>query len=178
MFGLGGVGDSVQREAADILGQGQESAARRSFTREFSTEDFDEFGGSLVAGQYNELARFRVPSDTEYSFGFGKATAPENQGYVFFDAQTSTPSAVDGTLRLVVESSTGRNQEVVKDLATERLDASKVDRTQQVPLPEQVGSAIATEDAYLVLKMNPNADATVDKTESEMILPVTEYDLS
>lgn len=176
MFGINS--NTVQREASEILGKSQESTNRESFSREFSTSNFDSFGGDASAGQYNEVGRFRVPADTEYSWGYGKASAPENQGYIYIDLQDGTPEPVEGTLRLTVESSTGRRTEVVQDLSTERLDASKTDRTQMVALPEQVGSALASEDAYLVLRLNPNTDATVDPGNSDIIIPVTEYDLS
>lgn len=174
LFGSGG----VQQEMSEILGKSTESANRRSFSREFSTGDFDSFGGDVTAGQYNEIGRFRIPSDTEYSWGFGKASAPENQGYIYVDLQDTTPAEIEGTLRLAVESSTGRRTEVVQDLATERLDASKTDRTSMVALPEQVGAALASEDAFLTLRFNPNADGTVSEADSDIIIPVTEYDLS
>lgn len=175
-FGLNS--NSIQREASEILGKGQESASRRSFSREFGTGDFDEFGGDVTGGQFNEIARFRVPADTEYSFGYGKASAPENQGYIYVDLNNTTPAEVEGTLRLAVESSTGRRSEVVQDLSTDRLDATKTDRTSMVALPEQVGAALASEDAYLVMRLNPNADDTVSAADSDVIIPVTEYDLS
>jgi hypothetical protein len=165
----------------DVTGKPNQSERAESFSREFNVGNFDEFGGDVTPGKYIEIARFRVPSDTEYSWGYGKASAPENQGYFYIDLQSGTPNAVNGTLRFVVESSTGRHTEVVADYDTERLDANKTNREQQVPFPEQVSSALATEDAYLVIKLNAssaNTDQSVDSGESEVIIPATEYDLS
>lgn len=149
-----------------------------SFSRDFNIGDFDSFGGDVTEGKFVEIARFKVPADTEYSFGYGAARNPENQGYIYIDLQNGTPGAVEGTLRLKVESSTGRNAEVVKDLDTETLDATKTNREEKVPLPEQVDSPVATQDAYLVMELNPSNDDTIDQTESDIIVPITEYDFS
>jgi hypothetical protein len=177
-----GIGTGGAREAlGDVVGKGEESANRASFSREFNVADFDSFGGDVTPGKFIDIASFTVPSDTEYSWGYGKASAPENQGYLYVDLQSSTPNPVEGTIRFVIESSTGRKTEVVSDFDTETLDASKTDRTLKVPFPEQVGSSIATEDARLVIKLNPkssNTDQSVDSSESEVIIPATEYDLS
>jgi len=165
-------------EMPDVLGKGSEASSRKSFSRDFNVSDFDTFGGDVTDGKYVEIARFQVPADTEYSWGYGKASAPENQGYLYIDLQNGTPTAVDGSIRFKVESSTGRKTEVVADFDTEKLDASKTTRDQMVPLPEQVGSALATQDAYLVVEMDPSAVDTVDSSNSEVIIPVTEYDLT
>ena len=169
---------SARTELSEVLGKPAESAGRNSFNRELNVDNFDSFGGDVTAGKFTEIARFRVPSDTEYAWGYGSAKNPDNQGRLFINLQNATPAEVEGTIRFTVESSTGRNTEVVSDFDTERLDASKTDRTQMVALPEQIGSALATEDAYLVVQMNPNASDTIDAGNSDVIIPVTEYDLS
>lgn len=177
-MGLGNILGGASSEVADVLGKPTESANRNSFSREFNVGDFDSFGGDVTDGKFVEIARFRVPANTEYSWGYGKANNPENQGYLYVDLQNGTPAAVDGTIRFVIESSTGRRTEVVQDFDTERLDASKTDRGMMVPFPEQVGSAVASEDAYMTLRMDPNANDTVNAANSDVIIPATEYDLS
>jgi len=172
MFGITG------SNLAETVGVDPGSAQRKGFTREFNVGDFDTFGGDVTAGKFTEIARFEVPADTEYSFGSGSAKHEANQGFVYVDLQDGVPAAVEGILRFKVESSTGRKSEVVKDLDTDRLDASKTDRTLMVPLPEQVGSSLATENAYLVLELDPDADGTVASANCDVIVPVTEYDLS
>lgn len=178
-FGIN-TGD-VPDALGDVTGKPNQSESADAFSREFNVGDFDTFGGDVTAGKYIEIARFKVPADTEYSWGYGKASAPENQGYLYVDLQSGTPNPVEGTLRFTVESSTGRNTQVVADFDTERLEASKTNREKQVPLPEQVSSALATEDAFLVIQLNAapgNTDQTVDDGESEVIIPATEYDYS
>lgn len=170
--------DNVKSEAAEVLGKSREAASRQSFSREFNVGNFDSFGGDVTAGKFTEVARFQVPADTEYSWGVGSAKNPSNQGHLYVDLQNATPNPVEGTIRFTVESSTGRRTEVVSDFDTERLDASKTNREQMVPFPEQIRSSLASQDAYLVVKMDPQANDTIDETESEVIIPVTEYDLS
>lgn len=162
---------------AETLGQDPESAGADSFKRDFNVANFDTFGGDVTAGKYTEIARFRVPSSTEYSWGYGRASAPENQGYLYVDLQNGTPGPVEGTIRFTLQSATGREEIVVADFDTEKLNASKTDRTQQVPFPEQVSTPKASEDSFLVVKFDPASNDTIDDAESEVILPVTEYDL-
>lgn len=168
---------NVQNKVERVTGMADQEQAP-SFSRDFQTGSFDSFGGDVTSGKMTEIARFQVPSDTKYSWGYGSADKPENQGYLYVDLRDGSSNAVDGVIQLVVESSTTRETEVVKEIDTERLDASKTDRQQQVALPEQISNALATEDAYLVVNLDPSADDTVDETNSEVILPVTEYDLS
>lgn len=179
-----GLGSS--ESIGDIIGRSEESANRAAFSRDFGVTNFDEWGGTLQSGKFIEIGRFRAPADTEYSFGYGRAANPSNQGYIYFDPVASGEGTgadgdeIEGTLRLVVESSTGRSQHVVADLDTAKLDSSKSNREKMVPLPEQVGSPLATQDAYLVLKLDPRGsdDGKHVADDTEMIMPVTEYDLS
>lgn len=175
--------DSGVNNIAETIGvdPGSTRDEGEAFSRELNVGDFDSFGGDVTVGKYTEIASFQVPADTKYAYGYGRATNPENQGYLYVDLQSSTPNPVEGTIRFIVQSSTGRRTEVVKDFDTERLDASKTDRTQMVPMPEQVNSALATQDAYLRIQLNPapsNTDQSVDSAQSEVIIPATEYDLS
>ena len=176
-----GLLDSVSQEASEaarVLGKSEESASRKSFNRDFNADDFDEFGGDVKEGAWVELARFTVPAKTEYSWGYGSAENPENQGYLYIDLQTSTPSAVDGTIRFLQRSATGRGSEVIADFDTSRLDASKSDKALMVPFPEQVGHDLVVQDSHLTVELESDTDATIDANESEVIVPVTEYDLT
>lgn len=168
----------VTNQVAETLGQDPDTAARDAYRREFQVSNFDSFGGDVTAEKFGEIARYKVPASTEVSWGFGRASNPENQGYLYVDLQNGTPEPVEGTLRLTIQSATGRQETVVADFDTTKLDASKTDRTKQVPLPEQKNSPLATQDSFLVLKLEPSSSDTVDSAESEVIIPVTEYDLS
>lgn len=165
-------------EASRVLGRSTEAANRNAFSRELNISDFDSFGGDVTSGKFTEIGRYKVDADTEYSFGYGSAENPDNQGHIYVDLQNGTPSAVEGTIRFVVESSTGRKTHVVADFDTERLDASKTNKEQMVPFPEQVSAPLATQDAYLVVKFDPSANDTISSANSDVIIPATEYDLT
>lgn len=162
----------------DVLGKAQGDSQGKPFSRELNIGDFDSFGGSVTSGKFTEVGRFTVPSDTEYSWGYGAAKHATNQGYLYVDLydDATTPVEVEGTIRFTVQSSTGRRETVVADFDTSRLDASKTNKEQMVPFPEQ--GDLATEDAHLVVKLDPQSNTTVSSANSEVIIPATEYDLS
>lgn len=172
----GGLSSQVE-EASKVLGKGKESVAQKSFNRDFNTGDFDSFGGDVESGKFNEIARFQIPASTEYSWGYGSAENPQNQGYLYVDLQNSTPSAIEGTIRFELESATGRNSQVVADFDTTRLDASKTDKQLMVPFPEQVSHPKVEKDQHLAIYLDADSTDTVDSGQSEVIVPVTEYDL-
>jgi hypothetical protein len=174
-LGMGGASTEVAR----VLGKSKDSAANAAYNRDFNTDNWDSFGGDTQSGKFIEVARFKVPASTEYSFGYGSEDNPENQGYLYVDLQGGSSNEIEGTIQLVQESATGRQKVVVAEYDTNRLDSSKSDRTQMVPLPEQVDKPTVGQDSYLVLYFDGNSGGnTIDSTNSESIIPVTEYDLS
>lgn len=162
----------------EVLGMSESEARSDAFPRNFNVDNFDTFGGDVTAGKFTEVARFKVPAGTEYWFGYGSAKNPENQGYLYVDLKNGSSAAVEGTIRFTIQSETGRREQVIADFDTTKLDASKSDRTQQVPLPSQKSKAYATQDSFLVVKMNPASNGTVSSANSEVIVPVTENDIS
>lgn len=177
MVDIPGLGNAAN-EAAEVLGKSQESAANQSFHLDFNTGDFDSFGGDVQDGKYVQVAEFKVPASTRYAWGYGSASNPDNQGYLYVDLQNSTPSEVEGTIQFAQESPTGRQKVVVAEFDTTRLDASKSDRKLMVPFPEQVDKPKVGQDSYLRVYMDANANDTISEGDSEVIIPVTEYDLS
>lgn len=181
---LDNLGGSVGNEAARVLGKSQESASRKSFNRDFNDDDFDEFGGDVKADSWVEIARFTVPAKTEYSWGYGSAENPENQGHLYVDLRgddedaDGTMDPIEGTIRFLQRSATGRGSEVVADFDTTRLDASKSDKGLMVPFPEQVGHDLVVQDSHLTVELEANADDSIVAANSEVIIPVTEYDLT
>jgi hypothetical protein len=166
-------------ETARVLGKSKDSAANAAYNRDFNTGDFDSFGGDTQSGKFIEVGRFKVPASTEYAWGYGSADNPENQGYLYVDLQDGSSNQIEGTIQLVQESATGRQKVVVAEYDTNRLDSSKSDRTNMVPLPEQVDKPKVGQDSYLVLYFDGSSGGnTIDSGNSECIFPVTEYDLS
>lgn len=177
-MGLLGNNLPVAKEAARVMGKSEESADRDSFNRDFGTANFDTFGGDTQVGKQIEIGRFTVPASTEYAWGYGSADNPANQGYLYVKIMSDAGNQVHGKLTLVQESPTERGQTVVASFDTERLDASKSDSQLQVPLPEQISKPLVTQDSSLALYFNANTAETIDETATDVIFPVTEYDLS
>lgn len=176
---LDNVTSGVSSEASEVLGKSKQSAANSSFNRDFNQSDFDDdWGEDVTADAWTRLSEFTVPASTRYAWGYGSAKNPENQGYIYVLIQNGTPEEVTGTLRLAQESPTGRKTLVVADFDSSTLHGSKSDRTQRIPLPEQVDKPQVSKDSKLVVEFNANSTDTIDPANTEVILPVTEYDLS
>ncbi len=176
-FGInfGGGGGGIDK----ITGEPQDDSGT-PVKRELNTDDFDTFGGSVEPGKETEIATLKVDSDVKMRWGYGSANNPENQGFLYVDLQSGTPNPVEGQIAFYVESATRRTSHFVTSYDTERLDASKTDKTNMVPLPLQKAYR-ASEDSYLVIYLNAassNTDQSVDESQSDVIIPATEYDLS
>lgn len=179
-----GLLDNTADRVSETLGRDPESAKGNAFNRDFNESDFDEFGATTRAGKFVALAAFEIPASTEYAWGYGRASNEANQGYIYVDLNGddgtgSVTQEITGTLRLSQESATGRETLVVSDFALGKLDGSKTDRGLQIPLPEQVDKPTVSKDSSLVVSVRANEDGEdVTDEVSEVILPVTEYDLS
>lgn len=164
-------------EAARVLGKSEDSAQRDSFNRDFGTGNFDSFGGDVEPGKFVQIAEFDVPASTEYSWGYGSAENEVNQGYLYVELKNGSSTSLEGTVQFAQETPTGRGKRVVAEFDTTRLDASKTDRAKMVPLPEQVGHPVVTQDSKLTVYFDCSSNDTVNSSNSEVIMPVTEYDL-
>lgn len=176
-------GTNVADEAARVLGRSQEAADRKAFDRDFGTANFDEFSGETQPGKNVQIAEFTVPASTEYSWGYGSAENAQNQGHLYFDLQLDTTddgsadTQATGSVIFAQETPTGRGYEVVAEYDISRLVASKSDKQLMVPFPEQVGHDLVTKDSHLTVYVDTDQAGTVMPDASDVILPVTEYDL-
>lgn len=176
-FGLGSGGSSFSVE--QITGQPDDGVGGKPVPQDYGIGNFDSFGGDVQAGKEVEIAKRKVDADTKTRWGYGTSARPENQGYLYVDLKSGTPNPVEGIIKFFVESPTRRTSHFVRSFDTTRLDASKTDRTMMVPLPLQ-SDYIASEDSYIVIYLDAassNTDQNVDAANSEVIIPVTEYDL-
>lgn len=181
---LGDILGSAQSEAAEVLGRSQEAADRKAFDRDFGTANFHEFAGDTQPGKNVQIGKFTVPASTEYSWGYGSAKNPDNQGHLYVDLQLDTTddgsadTQATGSIIFAQESPTGRGYDVVAEYDLSRLDASKSDKGKMVPFPEQIGHDIVTQDSHLTVYVDANEQGAVMADASDVIMPVTEYDLS
>ena len=96
---------------------------------------------SLVNGDYNLVSYYTVRAQEEATFGWGDENHPDNQGYIYFQAQTSVPAAIDGPTRFALEDPRGLAVAggLVLEEDSTRLDGSQTDRRLMVPLPRFAG---------------------------------------
>lgn len=184
--GLIGGGSGVSSEVAKTVGRTSEKRSDGDpFGTFFDTNSFDDtFGATCQPGQWTLLGEFEVPSGVEYSWGVGTAENEANQGYIYIDLRDGSAAPgveVEGDLRLSYNTKTGRGEKPVKDYKTDGLDASKSSRENMEALPEQTQRPVRKEDEKLQLyfRNNTSSAVTVDNgTNSEVKIPVTEYDLT
>lgn len=164
----------------DVLGSSPDAATGGAFERNFKNSNFDNgVEGDVVDTDFRTIASYEVPAGTEIRFGSGSAKNEANQGYLYVFIKDSTPAEIEGTLRLAYATTTGRGTVVVQDFNAENLHGSKSDRALKVPLPEQVDKRKIEENERLLVQFQTDSGtATVDNTETEVDIPVTEYDLT
>lgn len=169
---LGGATDVVDNITGTPQGRGE-----RKFRRFLREKHVNELGDTIdvTEGDFTKVAQFTVPAQERYRWGYGAAENPENQGYIYVDLQNSTPNEIDGSIRIQQRDAQEREVRTVEELEIAQLRASKSDRSQMIPLPEQVQQPKVGRDSKLALSVDPDADDTVDWTESEVILPTAVY---
>lgn len=180
---LGSLGNLVS-DAQGSMGQaleqapGSENGERTTFTE----NTFHQWtGGSLTDGNYVELARYQVPAQTGYTWGFGEP-APgksDNQGRIYFEAQgTATDPTVVGKLRLNSMKSTGKGRDDHGAFHTSETNQNLQDRTTWPFLPER-DMPIVGQDSIMYMEFKydaaASADSVVDQGASTLRLNLTEF---
>ena len=128
---------------------------------------------SYVTGDYNIATYYTVQAQEEATFGQGQEGFPDNQGFVYLQYQTTAPAAIDGPIRLQLEDAHNAliPGGIVLQEESTRLDASQTDRRLMVPLPKH--TQWATEDSFLMSRINPTATATSTQADSTVQIPIT-----
>lgn len=135
-------------------------------------EMIDAASVDVLAGQFVKLGERKVEAGELITIGFGMQSGQQSaQGRIYMDIQNSTPAALEGTLRLSVYSPQDRPLKIMGEWRTETLRTGAGDRTQQVPLPENL--TWLSEDKKLVLEFEADASGTVSKTNTNILLDTT-----
>ena len=171
---------NVSSAVDEITGTpGGGSGGERKFRRFLREKHVNELGDTIDAttGDFTKVAQFTVPAQERYRWGYGAAQNPENQGYIYVDLRDDTADAaeIDGSVRIQQRDAQEREVRTVEELEIAQLRASKSDRSQMIPLPEQVQQPKVGRDSKLALSIDPDSDTTVDWTNSEVILPTAVY---
>lgn len=129
---------------------------------------------SLVKGEPIRVGERTVQAGEKISIGYGVQSGMDNavgRIYADFKNSESTPGNVEGLVRLSVWSPQNRLMKILKEWRTEELRTSSTDRTKQIPLPEH--EIEITEDKKLVLEIVADADATLSKANSTLVMSTT-----
>lgn len=126
-----------------------------------------------VAGQWARLGVYNVNAGETISIGHGALSGMDNAtGRIYMILNTAASAELKGKVRLSIYSPQDRPIKIMHEFRTEVLNTALADRTKQTPLPE--GIEIITEDKKIVLEFLPDASGTVAKTQSTIIMDITQ----
>lgn len=137
--------------------------------------DFIPADVSVIAGQFVRLGSYTVKAGEVISVGYGAQSAQnEAQGRIFAKMMNTagTPAELRGTIRLSVYSPLDRPIEIICEFRTEQLNTDPVNRTLQIPFPED--QAWISRDKKLVLEFNSDTTDTLSHTNSAFRMDTTQ----
>lgn len=143
------------------------------FNKTLTVADFMTAPVAVVTGKMNKFGENIISAQQAYEYGFGDASHPENQGYLYVSLLTMSAVQVDGKLRLVVSDANEMNQTVIYEERTEVLRGSTTLKTQKIPLPK-TGPTMKENDKML-LYIEPDSAATISNTASTILIPATAH---
>lgn len=153
-----------------------------AFRKTLDKDDMNLAGGSGTQslegdGEQNTIAEYQIPPQQTYRYGYGTAQREANQGYLFVDLKddASSPANISGKVRLVQEDANGLNKKVVFEEQADVLNGSESDRTQKIPLPEQINFPQVGEDSYMKVEFYPVASSpgSLSYSNSTIYVPTT-----
>lgn len=141
------------------------------FRSAFTVNDLIKADTVCVAGNPSKLGEYVVPAGELVSVGYGSLAGQESaQGRIFLDIQSDT-KAENGIIRISAHSPQNRPREIIREYRTEVIRQAESDRTKQVPFPEH--DLWVTEDKKIVLEFIADADCTVSKAKSKVLMDIT-----
>jgi hypothetical protein len=155
----------------------------KGFPKNLTKDDFQLANNStqsIVAGVWNTIGAFKVPAQQKFRFGYGKASEPDNQGYLYIDLKdtSATPVQIEGMIRLVYADASLLKKSVIYEENTRVLRGSTTDKKLMKPLPETINTlrpdGYAGEDDYLLIELKPESSATLSKANSTVFIPATQ----
>lgn len=134
-------------------------------------EMIDAANVDVLEGQFVKLGERKVEAGELITIGYGMQSGQQSaQGRIYMDVQGGA-GALNGTLRLSVYSPQDRPLKILGEWRTETLRTGAGDRTQQVPLPENM--TWLSEDKKLVLEFEADNAGTVSKANTAVLFDTT-----
>ncbi|MBI4201587.1 MAG: hypothetical protein HY532_00535 [Chloroflexi bacterium] len=161
-------------------------AGPAGFRKTLQASDFMDIAGptdvSVFAGKWIELGNgFTIPAAQQIVFGYGKASEPQNQGYIYvslIDDTTGDATQENGLLRFTHADPNRRSRVVVFEMRTEELDGDANDKAKRIPLPEIMDAlprSLAKEDGLLILEFKSDATDILQPDYCVIRIPATAY---
>lgn len=138
--------------------------------------DFTEVkdGATLVAGDFQTIAKLVVPAQQFMTFGAGNiVNGVDDRGILYCKTMdgSTTPAEIKGTVRLVLADANEVKKVVVVEVRSEQVTASKTDANNSYKLAQY--PAWAKEDSKLIIEFKPDKTFTFSKANSDYQIPIT-----
>lgn len=147
---------------------------KQKFEKTLTLSDMTSTNTSVKSGTWVKIFEYRVGAQQMATWGAGAIQGGvDNRKIAYLKLQNSTPSEIKGWVRLVIADANEVRKVVVFEERTERLSASKTDKTQAYLLGEY--PIKAKEDSKLIIEFKSDSDDTIDVSKSEAMLPITIY---
>lgn len=113
---------------------------------------------AVISTGFVEIWALTVLAQQALRYGFGKASLPYNQGYLFFEGKSdhaTAPVAIEGMLRLLQHNARRTRTFVVWEGRTELLHPAAAQQTKEgmIALPEQTRFPLVGEDSLIALEL-------------------------
>jgi len=156
---------------AGLLGA---TTRKQKFEKTLTLSDMTSTNTSVKAGTWVKIFEYQVGAQQMATWGAGAIQGGvDNRKIAYLKLQNSTPSEITGWVRLVIADANEVRKVVVFEERTERLSASKTDKTQAYLLGES--GIKAKEDSKLIIEFKADSDDTISTDNSEAMLPITIY---
>jgi len=156
---------------AGLLGA---TTRKQKFEKTLTLSDMTSTNTSVKAGTWVKIFEYQVGAQQMATWGAGAIQGGvDNRKIAYLKLQNSTPSEITGGVRLVIADANEVRKVVVFEERTERLSASKTDKTQAYLLGEY--AIKAKEDSKLIIEFKADSDDTISTDNSEAMLPITIY---
>jgi len=156
---------------AGLLGA---TTRKQKFEKTLTLSDMTSTNTSVKAGTWVKIFEYQVGAQQMATWGAGAIQGGvDNRKIAYLKLQNSTPSEITGWVRLVIADANEVRKVVVFEERTERLSASKTDKTKAYLLGEY--GIKAKEDSKLIIEFKADSDDTISTDNSEAMLPITIY---
>lgn len=168
----------------NVLGGFGASSGSKAYPKTLQASDFATSASTVITSDYTKVGQYTIPAQQKINVGYGSASQPENQGYIYVSSKNETGASAEGMIRIVVANANETKSVKVFEERTDVLSGSATLKTQKVPLPEmEIASKfgrIPQEDDRIQLWFKADTAGTLgasgwSPTLSTVYVPVSVY---